>query len=296
MRPPHHPTLILSASLKLRLPFNLHLNLHPHRLSSTTTQPPTLLKTHTIPAPHIGHIRVLSLNNPATRNAISRQLLRELRAEIDALKREAGTRVLILASELDECFCAGADLKERKGMSGEETTHFLTTLRTTLTTLSALPIPTISAISSLALGGGLELALSTTFRILASSALVGLPETRLAIIPGAGGTWRLRGLVGEQRAMEMCLTGRRVGGWEAGRMGICERVVDVRGRVLEGAVGMAREICEGGPGAVGAVMRAVREGTGEAEGREYEGVVGMGDRDEALRAFGEKRKAVFRGL
>ena len=102
-------------------------------------------------------------------------------------------------------------------------------------------------------------------------------------------------------------------------MGICERVVDVggggdggdgeggwrggkewrrevRGKVFEGAVGMAREICEGGPGAVGAAMRAVREGTGEAEGSEYEGVLGMGDRDEALRAFGEKRKAVFRGL
>lgn len=106
----------------------------------------------------------------------------------------------------------------------------------------------------------------------------------------------------------MVVTGRRVGGVEAGGMGICERVVDVgdgvggrewkrevRGRVLEGAVGMAREICEGGPAAVGAAMRAVREGTVEGEGREYEGVLGMGDRDEALKAFGEKRKAVFRG-
>ena len=115
----------------------------------------------------------------------------------------------------------------------------------------------------------------------------------------------------------MVLTGRRVGGAEAGRMGLCERVVEVGGgadgegdggwmggrewkrevreRVFEGAVGMAREICEGGPGAVGAAMRAVGEGTEGAEGREYEGVLGMGDRDEALRAFGEKRKAVFRG-
>lgn len=114
----------------------------------------------------------------------------------------------------------------------------------------------------------------------------------------------------------MMLTGRRVGGSEAGRMGVCERVVeisdsggggdggwtggrewkrDVRERVFESAVGMAREICEGGPGAVGAVMRAVREGTAEGEGREYEGVMGMGDRDEALVAFGERRKAVFKG-
>lgn len=113
----------------------------------------------------------------------------------------------------------------------------------------------------------------------------------------------------------MVLTGRTVSGVEAGRMGICERVVgsgsgsgegggwtggkewkrEVRERVFEGAVGMAREICEGGPGAVGAGMRAVRGGTRESEEREYEAVLGMADRDEALRAFGEKRKAVFRG-
>ncbi len=109
----------------------------------------------------------------------------------------------------------------------------------------------------------------------------------------------------------MCLTGRRVGGREAGRWGVGERVVDVgdggweggkewkgevRMKVLEAAVGMAREICEGAPGATGAVMRAVGEGTGEAEGREYEGVVGTWDRDEGLRAFGERRRAGFRGL
>lgn len=109
----------------------------------------------------------------------------------------------------------------------------------------------------------------------------------------------------------MILTGRRVHGYEALAMGACERVVgtggapgweggkgwkrEVRGMVFEGAVGMAREICEGGPGSVGAGMRAVRGGGEEVEGREYEGLVGMGDRDEALRAFGEKREAVFRG-
>ena len=109
----------------------------------------------------------------------------------------------------------------------------------------------------------------------------------------------------------MVVTGRRVGGVEAGVWGVCERVIGgdgedgwtwgkewkrkVREEVFEGAVGMAREICEGAPGAVGAGMRAVAEGTEAGEGREYEGVVGMEDREEALRAFGEKRKAVFKG-
>ena len=188
------------------------------------------------------------------------------------------------------------------------TNTFLTSLRTTLLTLSSLPIPTISAISSLALGGGLELALATTLRVFASRAVVGLPETRLGIIPGAGGTYRLRHLVGEARALELILTGRRVSGEEAFKLRICERVVETggggggddarrvaRGKVMDAAIGMAKEICEGGPGAVGAVLRAVRGGGAEAEGREYDGVLGFEDRDEALRAFGEKRMARFTG-
>jgi len=198
----------------------------------------------------------------------------------------------------------------------DRTKTFLLSLRQTLTTLSTLPLPTLTAIHSSCLGGGLELALATDLRVCASSAVLGLPETRLGIIPGAGGTWRLQGLVGRARAMEMVLRGRRVGEWEAGRVGVVEGVVDVddahdqtadgdggdlgkgkaREKVLAEAVKWAGEICQGAPGAVAAAMRAVRAGREEVEGREYEGVVGMGDRDEGLRAFGEGRGAVFRGL
>lgn len=101
-------------------------------LSSSTASAPALIKTTNIPTSHAGHIRVLSLNSPHNRNAISRQLLSELSSSIDAVKAQAedeaakgevvghGTRVLVLASEVDECFCAGADLKERRGMSKEE--------------------------------------------------------------------------------------------------------------------------------------------------------------------------------
>jgi len=196
----------------------------------------------------------------------------------------------------------------------------------------------VAAISSVALGGGLELALATTFRVCAADAILGLPETRLGIIPGAGGGCRLRRLVGEGRAMEMVLTGRRVRGSEAGRWGVVERVVGggpgegggagegggggqgkwegqgeaegkaerrrrMREEVLEAAVQMAREICEGGPVSVGAGMRAVKGGWGTGvadkvvEEREYRACLerGRGDRDEALRAFGEKRAVRFRG-
>ena len=100
-------------------------------------------------------------------------------------------------------------------------------MRNTFTNLSNLPIPTISAISSVALGGGLELALCTTFRVFGSSAIVGQPETKLAIIPGAGGTYRLPALIGVNRARDLILTGRRVGGAEAYFLGLCNRLVEV---------------------------------------------------------------------
>ena len=187
------------------------------------------------------------------------------------------------------------------------TKHFLTLLRDTFTRLSLLPIPTISAISSLALGGGLELALTTTFRVFGSTSLVALPETRLAIIPGAGGTFRLPSLIGTGRARDMILTGRRVTAAEAYFLGLCDRLVEVgevqgdkqkeRELVLTQAVALARDVCEGGPVATRAALQAVNSwGAGEeAENQAYERVMVTQDRIEALKAFGEKRPPVFKG-
>ncbi|KAL9131703.1 MAG: hypothetical protein Q9217_000444 [Psora testacea] len=318
--------------------------LSKYRFYSTCPSPP-LINTSILPAPHTGHIRILSLSSPQNRNAISRQLLSELSAWIDIVKKQAedewdtatkardngpikdgekvavgqGTRVLILASEIDEVFCAGADLKERKGMSKDELmmggsfpiimkkrTHaFLTQLRATLSTLSALPIPTISAVSSVAFGGGLELALATTFRVMASTATVGLPETKLGIIPGAGGTYRLKRLVGEAKALKMILTGQNVRGSIAHSIGLSDHLVQrsgnetkvaIKEKTLKEAVMLANLICEGGPRAIGAALRAVRGGDQATENECYDEVVRTEDRDEALRAFGEKRRAMFRGL
>lgn len=336
--------------------------------TSTTSEP--LVRVTNVPAPNTGHIRVLELNRPAARNAISKALLFNLREEIDAVhaqydadtceelatkswnKRFGGvageceigpTRAVVLASAVNSCFCAGADLKERKGFTQEEyvvhlptrlfhcpylltlfayrTEAFLTTLRATFTTLAALPVPTISAISSLALGGGLELALSTHFRVLTSNAVVGLPETRLGIIPGAGGTHRLPSLIGIGRARDLILTGRRVSAPEAYFLGIADRLVEivpeteedakkfqegdkeVTGKIarmagkaaLSEAVRLAMEICEGGPVAVRAALQAVQRPHESVENAMYERVVKTEDRNEALRAFGEKRKPVFKG-
>lgn len=174
----------------------------------------------------------------------------------------------------------------------------------------------------MALGGGLELALSTHFRVLSSNAVVGLPETRLGIIPGAGGTYRLPALIGASRARDLIATGRRVSAPEAYFLGIADRLVEVapeteeqakawegmeaperdaevlalaRRAALSEAVRMAGEICEGGPVAVRAALRAVADPREEVENKMYERVVGTEDRNEALKAFGEKRKPVFKG-
>lgn len=187
------------------------------------------------------------------------------------------------------------------------TADFLHTLRGTFTRITELPIPTISAVSSLAFGGGLELALTTTLRVFASTSTVALPETRLAILPGAGGTFRLPALIGLPRARDLILTGRRVLGPEAYFLGLCDRLVEVavedastpkaRETVLAVAVDTAREICEGGPVAIRQALRAVNgwEEGELAENRAYNVVVKTQDRDEALLAFREKRKPMFKG-
>ncbi|KAK5074663.1 putative secondary metabolism biosynthetic enzyme [Lithohypha guttulata] len=263
------------------------------------------------PAPHSGNIRVLLLDRPAQRNALSRRLVSDLKRHIQHIKDEGGvggTRALIVASGNDAAFCAGADLKERKGMTQDETKAFLADLRSTFTELANLPIPTITAISSTALGGGLEFGLCTTFRVFGSSAIVGLPETRLAIIPGAGGTYRLPALIGANRARDLILTGRRVSGAEAYFLGLCDRLVEIlpeevkaegvaRQKVLNVSIQLAKDICEGGPVALREAMKAVNGWQrGEAaENEAYNNILQTEDRVEALKAFAEKRKPVFKG-
>ena len=279
------------------------------RYLSTHVSSPLKVLQH--PAPHSGHVRILLLNRPEARNALSRQLVSDLGKQIDTIDAEArtgATRALVIASEIDQAFCSGADLKERKSFTQDETKAFLTHLRQTFTKLSNLPIPTISAISSLALGGGLELGLCTSFRVFGSSAIVSQPETRLAIIPGAGGAYRLPRLIGLNRARDMILTGRRVSGPEAYFMGLCDRLVEItpeeekqegaaRAKVLQVSLDLARDLCEGGPIALAQAMKAVNgwQRGEEAENEAYEIVLRSEDRLEALKALAEKRKPVFKG-
>jgi len=289
----------------LRLPL-YHASPRTPRLYSTVSPTDSSLTITTIPAPHAGLIKLLLLSRPAAKNALSTDLVRTLQRTLAPIHSgvDTATRALVLGSATNGVFCAGADLKERARMTKEEVTEFLTLLRSTLSTLSELPIPTISAISSFALGGGLELALATDIRVVSTAAELGLPETRLGIIPGAGGTFRLPKLVGESRALDIVLSGRRVSGIEAVQIGLANRIVDLKGlqgedvegreKTIDAAVEVARAICTGAPLAVRVAKRVVKGADEGVEARGYDEVVGTKDRDEALRAFAEKRRPVFR--
>lgn len=287
-----------------------------------------LIEIVDLPAPHSGHIRILQINRPSACNAICYTLLSALRKEIQAIQSQYSqftgaempwteddikgpTRALIIASAVDSCFSAGADLKELRDYSPQETSHFILAMRDTFKALSNLPIPTISAIGSCALGSGFELALATHFRVMSSNAYIALPETGLGIIPAAGGTHRLTTLIGLSRAREITLTGRRVMGPEAHALGIANRLVEVdpetagtdemgvmavaRRKALVEAIRLSEEICEGAPVAVRAALQAFKDPGEKSENLMCERVVVSEDWKEALVAFNEKRNPVFKG-
>jgi enoyl-CoA hydratase/carnithine racemase len=248
-----------------------------------------------------GNVGLLTLNRPERRNALNRGLLEAICEQIDALREDRSVRVLILRGAGDRAFCAGADLKERRGMSQEEVEAFVPLIRDTMTRVASFPRPTLAAVEGVALGGGLELAIACDFRVASKTSMLGLPEVGLAIIPGAGGTQRLPRLVGLAHARELVLTARRVPADEAARMGLVQRVVEP-GEVLEASLTWAAEIARNAPLALEAAKEAMERGWDLplAEGLEhelecYQRIIPTRDRLEALEAFAEKRPPVYEG-
>lgn len=245
-------------------------------------------------------IVLLGLDRPGARNALGRQLLGELEAALVALATDPAARVVVLHSLVPGVFCAGADLKERAGMTAEEAEAFVDRLRATFSRLEALPMPTVAALEGAALGGGLELALACDLRV-AGEVVLGLPETGLAIIPGAGGTQRLPRLIGRARAKDLIFTGRRLDAQEALALGLVDRR-SAPGEALQAALELARHISPNGPVALRAAKEAIDGGLdldldqGLALERAcYARVLPTQDRLEGLAAFRERRKPVYRG-
>jgi methylglutaconyl-CoA hydratase len=248
-----------------------------------------------------GGLRVLTLARPERRNALSRAVVLELGRFGRELCADPGVRCVVLTGEGKQAFCAGADLKERIGMSDEEVRAQLRAYRTELAWLGTAPFPVVAAVNGAALGGGLELALSCDLRIAAPHAVFALPETSLGIIPAAGGTQRLPRLVGEAKALELILLGTRLDAAEASRIGLVNRVLEAEQDLLDETKRWLAPVLEGAPIAQRAAIEAIRasslplvEGL-EVELAAYERCLTSEDRREALRAFAEKRKPKFEG-
>lgn len=246
-------------------------------------------------------VAIVTLNRPQVMNAINFDMLLSLRERMESLQSDPEVRVVIVTGAGEKAFCAGADLKERAGFNEQQVREYIHTIRSLFSFIEALNKPVIAAINGVALGGGTELALACDIRVASSGSALGLTETRLAIIPGAGGTQRLPRLIGRGRAKELIFTGRKVDAGEALEIGLVNGVWPPESLMSE-CMRMARMICENGPVAVQQAKYAINHGmetdlnTGLAiESSAYWVTIPTEDRLEGLAAFREKRKPVYKG-
>ena len=248
-----------------------------------------------------GNLAYVTLNRPSAMNAFNYDMLVELGQITEAIRINPDIRVVIFTGSGERAFSVGADLKERKTLTDLQVKRNLYKIGEVFTAIDALPQPTIAMMNGYAFGGGMELALACDFRIAADSAIMGLTETGLAIIPGAGGTQRLPRLIGETKALELILTARRLTTTEALQYGLVTKVSATED-LTEVTANFADSILANGPIALQQAKFAIKQGmnadlqTGLAiERKAYEITIPTEDRIEALTAFAEKRKPVFKG-
>lgn len=247
-----------------------------------------------------GPIAYVVLNNPEKYNAMSGGLLDGIHAAAAQLAVSREVRCVIVHGGESKAFCAGADLKERRGMDDAAVFATVHKLREAVNAFERLPMPVIAAIHGSCFGGGLELALACDIRIASADAQLGLTEVAVGVFPAAGGTQRLFRVVGVGKAKEMIFTAARLSAAEAERIGLVNRVVD-REQLLAEATAMAGRIAEMAPLAVRAAKRSINAGQELGDGliTEWElyasTIIPSRDRHEGLAAFSEKRKPDFRG-
>ncbi len=248
-----------------------------------------------------GEVEVWTIDGVARRNSITRAMLSALNAELRRAEQTRRVRCVVLTGAGNRAFCAGADLKERARMSEGDVHAFHQDLRAALRGIETSPKVFVAAINGAALGGGLELALACDLRVMSAAAELGLPEVGLGIIPGGGGTQRLARAIGVARAKDLVLTARRVDAVEALAYGLVTRAAPPE-RLREAALEAAAEVARNAPISLRQAKRAIDGGFHlpleealDLENRMYQDCLGTRDREEALRAFAEKRRPVFTG-
>ena len=249
------------------------------------------------------HLRVVRMNRPQAMNAMNTRMGEELRDlfrdhAADALADDLRCVVFIGAGE--RAFCAGADLKERQGMSEPIWRAQHVIFEEAAEALWRYPVPVIAAVNGVALGGGCELALCADFILAAETARLGQPEVMRGIIPGAGGTQRLPRRIGIARAKELLYTGRMLSAQEALEWGLVNHVVAPEA-LLDKALALGEQIAANGPIAVRQVKKAVDRGLNGSladglvlELEAYNSTIPTEDRHEGVNAFNEKRPPQFK--
>lgn len=246
-------------------------------------------------------IAIITVNRPDKLNALNAEIVRELDATLRTARTDDAIRALIVTGTGTKAFVAGADIAELARMGPIEGVRISRAGQDTFRVLETMPKPVIGAINGFALGGGLELALACHIRLASSGAKFGLPEVRLGIIPGYGGTVRLPRLVGRGRALELMLTGDMIDAGEAYRIGLVNRIAEPDA-LLDTARDMARTMIANGPIAIALALEAVDRGMSTTiddalilESSLFGLLASTDDMREGMSAFLEKRKAAFTG-
>ena len=245
---------------------------------------------------------LVTLNRPAAANAMNTQLGTELMTLFEALGLDAGdTRCVVLTGAGDRAFCAGADLKERRGMTDDAWKRQHLIYERMVRAVLACPLPVIAAVNGAAYGGGCELALACDFVYASAHARFALTEVTLGIIPGTGGTQTLARAVGERRAKEIILTGTPFGAAEAERWGMVSRLLP-SADLAAAALATAEIIARNAPISVRQAKQAIGRGLGMSlwdglalEIEAYYRTIPTEDRREGITAFNEKRQPRFHG-
>lgn len=250
-------------------------------------------------------IAILGLNRPERKNALNRAMQSHLLQSINHFKTMKQLRVVVISSLVPNIFCAGADIKERSNMQENEIDSYVSGLRSLMDEISRLPVPTIAALDGSAFGGGLELALACDLRIFADNVKVGLVETKLGILPGAGGTYRLPRLIGPMYAKELIFTGRIIDAKEAKQLNMINYLVyqnELGSAALEKGLNLAQEIARQAPLGVRMAKQSIDqslevdiETSHSIERACYEKVILTNDRLEGIQSFLEKRAPRFKG-
>lgn len=246
----------------------------------------------------IDEFALLRLNRPEALNALSFALIGDLGRAFDEVAA-SDARALLITGAGDKAFCAGADIRELVGRPLAAQKSGAELGQAVFARLDRLPVPSVAIVNGYAFGGGLELALACTFRLATRNTKMGLPEIKLGLIPGYGGTQRLPRIVGEARALELIMTGRSVDAEEAQRIGLVNRLID--GDPVAQGVAFAREFSGYSLPVLGFARAAVQRAldTPLAEGLKIEADLSTlafrtEDAAEGMDAFGAKRKPQFK--